>query len=1042
MSLELNRRTLTAYSADVARFRRWCLDNAHAGATGGAEVSSYVSSLDRAGRSTATIERAISALAHYCHVEKVANPRSSPQVRRALEDHRRAAALRRLCAHRLSEAVLNEIVGALQSQGNSRVRDEALLTVGFHLGVGRSAVVALNIGDVWEVTGGDFAVTVSDDTRWLSPTVSEPLRRWLATCALSTDAATNDAAPLFRRVFKGGRVADSRLSVRAVGGIIQRAVRAAGLVLNASILAWREQPIATPDGHAPTSRHPPRPLLAPTSSPGAQRPPEPSTGTAPSNLVTLQPGAAVALLREALPYSSPADTELLALATHLDCVPQALELVAQKAHVFALPDLVAKAAAAPLDLAAGHWLEKTPLDNVLDKAVAALGRQVGIVADIMAIPGPFDLGIASQCLGRQAPLAAALGRCVRLGLIRSSVAPDGSLAPTFEPLRLTRAYFKKHLPILDSVHKRVGHQVRPVMEALLEKLWLHRDEACQKELGRWRGVIESLARQASSPLGVLCSFVLDLAEPNAANGEGRVGRLQSAAKSLSGAPQQMAILVLADAQRLAGDFSGASASLDRVSSECFGHLGLAGMCGVTRGGMAIDRGEFRQATLALTSTLDLDGLPDSIASLAHSKLGVIRTITGSPVASVKNHRRAVATAQRARHRQYEGAAWGNWGISILHHAPEQAKAHFEMALEAHRAVGDLRGVAVTAVELGNMALASGDQERAEEHLKEALRLYEETGNTRGRSIAHLNLAELFHVRGGRQALLLAGHHVEEGRALSERVQSPHLVAVSALYAGRLDLEEGAWTNARERFASAVRILGDRGEDIHATLARAGLAVCAALDGDRRGSKRWMDEAWASERSSGRTRRSLALTAMSGCVAAAHSLTASVGGAHERASLMRAEAMAALTLSESSNLPSCVVARRITDRLLRSWDSGGNQSEDRSSTLVVAAHGHWFRWQDRYVDLSRRPVVSRVLAAFVEAWPEPTEPKQVFAKAWPEERAIEQAQRERVRTSVATLRRLGLKDVLVRTPRGYVLAPELRLVLWPPTRGESFEKHTS
>jgi hypothetical protein len=52
---------------------------------------------------------------------------------------------------------------------------------------------------------------------------------------------------------------------------------------------------------------------------------------------------------------------------------------------------------------------------------------------------------------------------------------------------------------------------------------------------------------------------------------------------------------------------------------------------------------------------------------------------------------------------------------------------------------------------------------------------------------------------------------------------------------------------------------------------------------------------------------------------------------------------------------------------------------------------------------------------------------LFAAAWPGEKAIASAAAHRVRVAVATLRKMGLRDLIVTTPDGYAIAAHQHVV---------------
>jgi predicted ATPase len=105
------------------------------------------------------------------------------------------------------------------------------------------------------------------------------------------------------------------------------------------------------------------------------------------------------------------------------------------------------------------------------------------------------------------------------------------------------------------------------------------------------------------------------------------------------------------------------------------------------------------------------------------------------------------------------------------------------------------------------------------------------------------------------------------------------------------------------------------------------------------------------------------------------------------------------------------------------------AEAPPATLMVGKGGGWFRTPAATpVDLSRWGPLQRLLerlAAERESAPgEPLSVEALVAAGWPGERVLPKAGATRVYTAIASLRRLGLRDLLVRTERGYLLQPSI------------------
>jgi hypothetical protein len=106
-------------------------------------------------------------------------------------------------------------------------------------------------------------------------------------------------------------------------------------------------------------------------------------------------------------------------------------------------------------------------------------------------------------------------------------------------------------------------------------------------------------------------------------------------------------------------------------------------------------------------------------------------------------------------------------------------------------------------------------------------------------------------------------------------------------------------------------------------------------------------------------------------------------------------------------------------------------ETETPHLVIAAGAEWFKLAGQsLVTLETRIPLRRLLLALGEL--KMRNPNGVlpvtaaFEAGWPGERATPAAAAMRVYTAVHTLRRMGLKGLLVRRRRGYVLDIDVRI----------------
>ena len=100
-------------------------------------------------------------------------------------------------------------------------------------------------------------------------------------------------------------------------------------------------------------------------------------------------------------------------------------------------------------------------------------------------------------------------------------------------------------------------------------------------------------------------------------------------------------------------------------------------------------------------------------------------------------------------------------------------------------------------------------------------------------------------------------------------------------------------------------------------------------------------------------------------------------------------------------------------------------------FVADLAGRWYTTPDgQRFDLERRKTLARVLSTMLIARKdEPCRPLTVtdmLDRAWAEEKLLPRAGANRVYVAMTTLRKMGLRYLLVRTDTGYVLDPDVPL----------------
>lgn len=97
-------------------------------------------------------------------------------------------------------------------------------------------------------------------------------------------------------------------------------------------------------------------------------------------------------------------------------------------------------------------------------------------------------------------------------------------------------------------------------------------------------------------------------------------------------------------------------------------------------------------------------------------------------------------------------------------------------------------------------------------------------------------------------------------------------------------------------------------------------------------------------------------------------------------------------------------------------------------LLVGQGGAWFRPpRGERVGLERRRSLALLLERLVAQPGATLTSSALFAAAWPGEKAMASAAAHRVRVAIATLRKMGLRDLITTTPDGYTLVRGIKVV---------------
>lgn len=181
-----------------------------------------------------TVSHRLAVLTKWHHLRGWDNPCETPAVRTLLREARKAQSRQGVAVRKKTAVVMEPLQAMLATcdDGVRGVRDRALLLLAWSGGGRRrSEVVGLQVehlrrldADTWLYALGATKTDTGGVRREkpLRGPAARALSAWLA-------VAPSDSGPLFRRLYKGGRVGSDGLSGDQVARIVKRRARLAGL---------------------------------------------------------------------------------------------------------------------------------------------------------------------------------------------------------------------------------------------------------------------------------------------------------------------------------------------------------------------------------------------------------------------------------------------------------------------------------------------------------------------------------------------------------------------------------------------------------------------------------------------------------------------------------------------------------------------------------------------------------------------------------------------------------------------------------------------
>lgn len=451
--------------------------------------------------------------------------------------------------------------------------------------------------------------------------------------------------------------------------------------------------------------------------------------------------------------------------------------------------------------------------------------------------------------------------------------------------------------------------------------------------------------------------------------------------------------------------------------------------------------EVVSVALAQVGLQDLDG---ALRAALFFRRGTIRRFVGDFAGAIEDLQRALALAKSLDDRALMADVLAGWGNALSGQADwAGARRKLERAMAVHPSPS-FRSLALAMI--ANTFSNEDAYHRAELLLRDAIEVAERAGDAYAGAFARLSLGISLVERGvfddAYDNLLDALAVLETSRS-TRVMQARHLRAVALTHVARVKQETGDRAGALTDYHEALAFADEAGVQRARAFALHGLASLLLELGELRAADDRLREALPLMRQSCKD--------VEGALVALQGVLFALRGGHEDAErfFRRAE-----SLLEAHERPVFSVALSVlrgrtdgagpfagyADVLLARRLRALIPERRATAPLLVGEDAAFFRVSEAgdEVSLVRRKAVRGVFHALVEArlsrpgTPVPVEA--LVAAGWPGERMISGAGTERVYAAIATLRRMGLRGLILQQGDGYLLPPDRPVLRHDPRRG--------
>jgi predicted ATPase len=419
-------------------------------------------------------------------------------------------------------------------------------------------------------------------------------------------------------------------------------------------------------------------------------------------------------------------------------------------------------------------------------------------------------------------------------------------------------------------------------------------------------------------------------------------------------------------------------------------------------------------------------------------IGLARLVQGQLSNAATHLDRAIATARSAGDRRLEGRVLGWLGhVRMVQSEFDAAWTLFGEAIAIQRELGDRRFEGINLHTRAVVAHDSGRLDEARAMYELALDIHREINDAGYASTALANLALIAQEQGRYQD---AVDQLESGLETTRTTSDRRVEGVVLGYYARLQQERAPSASVRKTYRRALELLDQWGDAASTGLLHAMMSSLEADLGNITAASEHLERALAMLGELDHDRYIAAARLCGLHLEIAKAKEAGTAGAaldtdvldelRGRVNAIVAETSGGSLIGRSADVRLSMAL--VHTRLEEAGDPNSvGTPTDVEQALRIAPDGRWFRLPTgEYVSLHRRRSLRLVMQSLAKASADspdhPLSVEQLQEAGWPGERMRPDAGARRVYTALWTLRKLGLREILVRTDTGYYLNGRIKL----------------